>query len=267
MPQIISAKKKHKRISIFDIDDTLLVTSAYSYIENENNHKICAITSNEFTNLEKWDKQYNMPRGFIQNHVNNFDEFGINIQSSFEKMSNGCNIKTIVKKLKKAYEKGDAIGILTARLISSNQMSAFLRLHFRINIPASHIICNNDTFYRRLTNLKKKMPRFPIDLNSIEGKKQAGILWFIIEKKYLNIKFYDDSLLNINSVKELKELLDKIYPNNMIKIYTRQITKHERKKCDTIVNRVRARNKQQSNIRLSTMKCRKGLHILLKVMK
>ena len=238
-------------ISVFDIDDTLLVTSAYNYIQSKKNTKICAITSNEFTNLEKWEKQYNMPSGFIKQHINNYDEF-----RNLKMLKQGCIIKPIFEKLRQIYEKGGTIGILTARQISSKKISSFFKSHFKINIPPSHIICNNDIFYRKL-----KPHKIPIDLGSIEGRKQAGILWFIMEKKYSNITFYDDSPLNIKSVKTLQKVLDTFYPNNTINIHTRQITKSEQKSCNTKIKGILS--KKHSDIGLSTMKCKKGLKRLL----
>jgi hypothetical protein len=163
------------KILIFDIDDTIAISSAKIVVTDSSTGKIFELTPEEFNSYEKNPK-----------HIVNFDQF-----RSLEIMKAGRLIDKYFNILKKNYNSGVAIGIITAR-DNQTMIYEWLRYHVGFHIDKKLIWAVNDPVHG-LTG-------------TIQERKQQAMRWFI-EHGYTDITFFDDDKHNIKLINQLgKEL-------------------------------------------------------------
>ena len=95
----INEKYTRDKILIFDLDDTIVVTSSKIEVYDIKTGDVYELTPEEFNEYEK-----------SPNHILKFDQF-----KSLEIMRAGKMIEKYFNILKSNYKKGIAIGIITAR--------------------------------------------------------------------------------------------------------------------------------------------------------
>lgn len=159
-------------VFIFDLDDTLIVSSAKIKVLDDKGNIIKELTPAEYNYYTKSDTS----------HMLNYDEFqdyGILKQSSFTKY---------FMKLKNEYDKGTHICILTARG-DSNLIRRFF-LDNGIDIHPELCIAITD-------------PIWGFSGNVAERKKQA--IKMLVEKGYKNFTFFDDNKENLRYAKSLEK--------------------------------------------------------------
>jgi hypothetical protein len=164
------------KILIFDIDDTIAITPAKIIVTDSRTGKSYELTPEEFNDYEK-----------NRNHIVNFEQF-----KSLEIMKAGQLIDKYFNILKKNYQKGIAIGIITAR-DSQNMIYEWLRYHVGFHIDKKLIWAVNDPIHGLS--------------GSIQKRKQDAMKWFI-EQGYTDITFFDDDKNNIRLIKQLEKDLD-----------------------------------------------------------
>jgi len=160
------------KILIFDIDETLTVTNAKIVVTDTKTGKSFELTTAEFNSYEK-----------NKRHIINFDQF-----KSIEILKAGKIIDKYFNILTKNYNKGIAIGIITAR-DSQSLIYEFFRYHLGFHIDQKLIWAVNDPIHGLTGNIQ-------------ERKKQA-MSWFI-EQGFTDITFFDDDKNNIKLIKQLE---------------------------------------------------------------
>ena len=163
------------KILIFDLDDTIVVSAAKIIVTDSKNKKTFELTPEEFNDYERNPK-----------HLVNFDQF-----RSLEIMKAGKLIDKYFSVLKKNYNKGIAIGVITAR-DDQEMIYEWLRFHVGFHIDKKLIWAVNDPVHGLEGNIQKR--------------KQDAMKWFI-EQGYTDITFFDDDKNNIKLIKQLEKEL------------------------------------------------------------
>lgn len=172
---MINEKYTKDKILIFDIDETIVISSAKIIVTDSCTGEIFELTPEEFNSYEKTPE-----------HTINFDQF-----RSLEIMKAGRLIDKYFDILKKNYNNGIAIGIITAR-DNQNMIYEWLRYHVGFHIDKKLIWAVNDPIHELTGN--------------IQQRKQQAMRWFV-KHGYTDITFFDDDLNNINLIDTLgKEL-------------------------------------------------------------
>lgn len=166
-------------INVFDIDDSLVVTSAKIKVINSDTGEEFSLTPAEFNEYEK-----------KPSHKLDFSDF-----DDMEILKNGQLIEWVVDILRKTMKKGKAVGIITARSAGSKALREFF-LHHKIDIHPELIFSVND-------------PEESFTGDVAERKKQA--FKRLIDMGYSKFKFFDDDLKNLQYAKDL----EKEYPIKM----------------------------------------------------
>ena len=179
-------------ITVFDLDDTLVITDAKI--------KVCNIVTGDCHELtpEEFNEYEANP-----NHELNFDDF-----KSLEIMKAGDLIHYYLKILADAYKMKRAVGIVTAR-DSQEMIYTWLKDHVGFHIAKDLIYAINDPVHG-LTG-------------SIAQKKQQAFREYI-EMGYRKIQFFDDDNANLKLVKDLQEE----YPDVEISVYKADKNKFKR---------------------------------------
>ena len=179
-------------ITVFDLDDTLVITDAKI--------KVCNIVTGDCHELtpEEFNEYETNP-----NHELNFDDF-----KSLEIMKAGDLIHYYLKILADAYKMKRAVGIVTAR-DSQEMIYTWLKDHVGFHIAKDLIYAINDPVHG-LTG-------------SIAQKKQQAFREYI-EMGYRKIQFFDDDNANLKLVKDLQEE----YPDVEISVYKADKSKFKR---------------------------------------
>lgn len=179
-------------ITVFDLDDTLVITDAKI--------KVCNIVTGDCHELtpEEFNEYEANP-----NHELNFDDF-----KSLEIMKAGDLIHYYLKILADAYKMKRAVGIVTAR-DSQEMIYTWLKDHVGFHIAKDLIYAINDPIHG-LTG-------------SIAQKKQQAFREYI-EMGYRKIQFFDDDNANLKLVKDLQEE----YPDVEISVYKADKNKFKR---------------------------------------
>jgi len=159
------------KILIFDVDETILISSAKIIVTDPRTGQTFALTPEEFNSYEKNPK-----------HIVKFDEF-----RSLEIMKAGKIIDKYFSVLKANYNKGIAIGIITAR-DNQSMIYEWLRYHVGFHIDKKLIWAVNDPVHGLTGN--------------IQQRKQEAMKWFI-DQGYTDITFFDDDKNNIKLIKKL----------------------------------------------------------------
>jgi hypothetical protein len=174
----LNEKYTHDKILIFDIDDTIAISSAKIIVTDSKTGEKFELTPEEFNSYEK-----------NPSHVLDFDQF-----KSLEIMKAGKLIDKYFSILKKNYKKGIAIGIITAR-DDQDMIYEWLRYHVGFHIDKHLIWAVNDPVHGLTGNIQ-------------ERKKSA--MRYFIERGYTDITFFDDDKHNIKLIKQLDKEIDTV---------------------------------------------------------
>lgn len=166
------------KILVFDLDDTLVISSAKIKVCNKKTGECYSLTPEEFNTYEKGEHE-----------ELNFDEF-----KSLEIMKAGKLIDYYLKIFKEAYRSGIAVGIVTAR-DDRNMIWTWLREHVGYRIDKDLIFAVNDPIHKYKGNISDR-------------KKSA--FKDLIEMGYSDMQFYDDDDANLKLVKSLEYEFDGI---------------------------------------------------------
>lgn len=170
-------------ISIFDLDDTIVITDAKIKVCNIVTGDCHELTPEEFNEYEKHP-----------DHQLDFDDF-----KSIEIMKAGKLIHYYLKILADAYKVKRAVGIVTAR-DDREMIYKWMKEHVGFHIAKDLIYAVNDPVH----GFK----------GSVAQKKQQAFRE-IIEMGYNKIQFFDDDQTNLNLVNDLK----KEYPQIELSTY------------------------------------------------
>ena len=166
------------KILVFDLDDTLVISSAKIKVCNKKTGECYSLTPEEFNTYEKGEHE-----------ELNFDEF-----KSLEIMKAGKLIEYYLKIFKEAYKSKLAVGIVTAR-DDRKMIHKWLREHVGYRIDYELIFAVNDPIHKFKGN--------------ISDRKKAA-LKELIEMGYNDMQFYDDDDANLKLVKSLEDEYDGI---------------------------------------------------------
>lgn len=170
--QHVFEKYKGERMSIFDVDDTLVVTSAKIRVFDPHTGEEYGLTPGEFNDYEK-----------KSHHELDFSEF-----DDGELLLNGKPIEWVLNILKRSMNKERAVGIITAR--GDKQIVIdFLKKH-GVKINPDFVFAVND-------------PKSKYKGNNAERKKQA--FKDLIDMGYTKFRFFDDNLDNLAYAKQLED--------------------------------------------------------------
>mgnify|MGYP001141158935 FL=1 len=166
------------KILVFDLDDTLVISSAKIKVCNKKTGECYSLTPEEFNTYEKGEHE-----------ELNFDEF-----KSLEIMKAGKLIEYYLKIFKEAYKSKLAVGIVTAR-DDRKMIYKWLREHVGFRIDNDLIFAVNDPVHKFKGN--------------ISDRKKAAFKE-LIEMGYNDLQFYDDDDANLRLVKSLEDEYDGI---------------------------------------------------------
>jgi len=170
-------------ITVFDLDDCLVVTQAKI--------KVCNIVTGDCHELT--------PEEFNEYESNPNDKLDFNDFKSLEIMKAGELIHYYLKILADAYKMKRAVGIVTAR-DDREMIYKWMKEHVGFHIAKDLIYAINDPVHK----LK----------GSISEKKKEAFRQYI-EMGYKNIQFFDDDDANLRLVKELETE----YPDINLSVY------------------------------------------------
>ena len=160
------------KILVFDLDDTLVISSAKIKVCNKKTGECYSLTPEEFNTYEKGEHE-----------ELNFDEF-----KSLEIMKAGKLIDYYLKIFKEAYRSKLAVGIVTAR-DDRKMIYKWLREHVGFRIDNDLIFAVNDPVHKFKGSISDR-------------KKEA--FKALIEMGYNDLQFYDDDDANLRLVKSLE---------------------------------------------------------------
>ena len=166
------------KILVFDLDDTLVISSAKIKVCNKQTGECFSLTPEEFNSYEKHN-----------DHELNFDEF-----KSLEIMKAGKLIDYYLKIFKEAYRSKLAVGIVTAR-DDRKMIYKWLSEHVGFRIDNDLIFAVNDPVHKFKGSISDR-------------KKEA--FKALIEMGYNDLQFYDDDDANLRLVKSLEKEYDGI---------------------------------------------------------
>lgn len=172
---IIKGKSKDK-LAVFDLDDTLIISSAKIQVLNSKHKVIKSLTPAEF-NFFKMDPK---------KHTLSFSDF-----ESAEVLRESEFILHVLEKLKNYYAEGTHVCILTAR--SSSALIRAFFLENGIDIHPDLVIAVND-------------PKYSYKGSIAQRKSQA--LEYLILQGYNDFIFFDDNQENLDHAKELEKKSD-----------------------------------------------------------
>ena len=161
------------KILVFDLDDTLVISSAKIKVCNKKTGECYSLTPEEFNTYEKGEHE-----------ELNFDEF-----KSLEIMKAGKLIEYYLKIFKEAYKSKLAVGIVTAR-DDRKMIYKWLREHVGFRIDNDLIFAVNDPVHKFKGSISDR-------------KKEA--FKALIEMGYNDLQFYDDDDANLRLVKSLED--------------------------------------------------------------
>jgi len=164
------------RLAVFDLDDTLIISSAKIQVLNKKGKIIKQLTPAEF-NFFKMDPK---------RHTLSFSEF-----ESAEILRDAEFIAHVLEKLKDFYQKGVHVCILTARS-KSNMIRSFF-LENGIDIHPDLVIAVNDPVYSFKGSI---------------AERKSEALRMLIDEGYHDFIFFDDNQENLDHAKELEKEAD-----------------------------------------------------------
>jgi hypothetical protein len=161
-------------ITIFDLDDTLVVTNARIAVKDSKTGEVFHLTPQEFNEYEH-----------KPHHEVNYSQF-----EDPQILRAGKLVEDILKILKDTYENSTAVGIVTAR--NKGSMIREFFLDNGIDIHPKFVIAVND-------------PSEGFHGSVAEKKQQA--FRRLYEMGYTDFKFFDDDINNLTLAKELEKEL------------------------------------------------------------
>lgn len=166
------------KILVFDLDDTLVISSAKIKVCNKKTGECYSLTPEEFNTYEKGEHE----------------ELDFNEFKSLEIMKAGKMIDYYLKIFKEAYRSKIAVGIVTAR-DDRKMIYKWLREHVGFRIDNDLIFAVNDPVHKFKGSISDR-------------KKEA--FKELIEMGYNDLQFYDDDDANLKLVKSLEDEYDGI---------------------------------------------------------
>ena len=164
-----------KTLVAFDLDDTLIITSAKIKVVDKNTGEIIReLTPAEFNSFESNNKNYAL----------SYEDF-----LNPEILEQGKMIQNIFRFLKNWYKKGIPISIITARSSSSLIRNFFLKKG--IDIHPDLVIAVND-------------PQYDFT-GRVEDKKKQAML-SLIDKGFKHLVFFDDHGKNLEEAKSIEKI-------------------------------------------------------------
>lgn len=170
---------RHQSITIFDVDDTLVITSSQIRVKDVNTGKVFSLTPAEFNEFERREEL----------HLD-FSDF-----NNLEILKAGEIIEKIFKVLRKTQMKGRQIGIITARE-NKNHIHNFL-LHHGIAVNLNYIFAVND-------------PKLKFIKGKTNAEKKSDAFLELIRMGFRDFIFYDDSKENLRAAEDLDSKIDGI---------------------------------------------------------
>jgi len=161
------------KILVFDLDDTLVISSAKIKVCNKKTGDCYSLTPEEFNTYERGDHD-----------ELNFDEF-----KSLEIMKAGKLIEYYLKIFKEAYKMKLAVGIVTAR-DDQEMIYRWLKDHVGYHIDKDLIFAVNDPVHKFK--------------GSISDRKKDAFTE-LINMGYNDFQFFDDDDANLRLVKSLEK--------------------------------------------------------------
>jgi hypothetical protein len=165
-------KGSHSDITIFDVDDTLVITKSMIRVKDTETGETFELTPAQFNEFEKHP-----------HHSMDFSDF-----RNLDILKAGNIIEKIFEILKKTMKEGRRVGIITAR-DNANMIFQFL-LHHGVTVNPKYIFAIND-------------PSLGFEGSVANRKKQAFIEF--IKMGFRDFIFYDDDLENIRLANSLNK--------------------------------------------------------------
>lgn len=182
---LYEAFRNNKHITVFDVDDTLVVTKSKIRVSNPKTGFSAELTPQQFNEFEKREH----------------DEMDFSDFKNLDILKAGRIIEWVFSILKRTISKGDPVGIITAR-DDAKLIHDFLSYH-GVLIDPSYIFAIND-------------PNSGFTGNIAERKRQAFIK--LVEQGFRRFTFFDDDKENIKIAKSLsKEFPDVTMDATLIK--------------------------------------------------
>jgi hypothetical protein len=167
---LYEAFSNNKHITIFDVDDTLIVTKSKIKVFNPKTGFSAELTPQEFNEFERWEH----------------DELDFSDFRDLEILKAGRIIEWVFNILRRTIAKGSPVGIITAR-DNAKLIHDFLSYH-KVYIDPAYIFAIND-------------PNSGFSGNIAERKRQAFLK--LISQGFRSFNFFDDDKENINIAKKL----------------------------------------------------------------
>lgn len=185
------APTPRKSIHLFDLDDTLIQTSARVLVVGEGGRLLKSLSPAEFTGYR--------PAPGEAFDFREFSDLGILSRGIVVKYTKGI-IDTIVR-----FGTRSHFGILTARSDKKLHAPFLIRLFrslFGIRLAKEHIFAVSDL---RFAGYKDRRVERSFSTLSIAQRKALVIAEDLVERGFNDISFYDDSRENLESFKVLRE--------------------------------------------------------------
>lgn len=180
-------KQKYESITIFDVDDTLVVTQSKIRVIDNNTGEKFDLTPAEFNEFEKHE-----------HHDMDFSDF-----KNLDILKGGRIVDKIFKILKETVESGRRVGIITAR-DSKDLIFQFLS-HHGVIVNPNYIFAINDP----ILNFK----------GTTANKKKQAFLEFI-KMGFRDFIFYDDDKENIKIANSINDEIEGIHIKTKLVIPT-----------------------------------------------
>jgi hypothetical protein len=164
---------KSGKLAVFDLDDTLIISTAKIQVLDSGGRVLKSLTPAEFNFFKHDPKKYTLSFG-------EFEDAEILRESKF--------IMDILEKLRDYYNNGVSVCVLTAR--SNSGMIRNFFLENGIDIHRELVIAVND-------------PSWGFTGNIAQRKSQG--LHLLIEKGYNDFIFFDDNQENLDHAKEIEK--------------------------------------------------------------
>lgn len=164
---------KDKKIILFDVDDTLIHTTACILVK-KNDQYIKRLTN----------KEYNCYK------LNTGEEFDFKEFDDYKLLDNE-KLTPYFETLKREYNRGTHIGIITAR--GNCKMIKVFLLKKGIDIKDDLIFATDDP---------------ELCLNGTIQERKAEVISILYKKGYKKFIFFDDNEGNLKSVKDMENILD-----------------------------------------------------------
>jgi len=168
---------KFESITVFDVDDTLVVTKSKIKVTDSNTGEVFELTPAQFNEFERH-----------AHHDMDFSDF-----KNLDILKAGKIIDKIFNILKETMDKGRRVGIITAR-DDRNLIYQFL-LHHGVVVNPQYIFAIND-------------PQLEFQGTVAQKKKQAFIE--LIKMGFRDFIFYDDDMENIKIANALGKEIEGI---------------------------------------------------------